>query len=366
MDKTTDILQIKISKARENLPQESRNAIDSVSWKLILGGINKNYSEDQINTLQMETELLLCGLMETKDFPGELETRMKLSRAEVLLLLGEMDKLIFKKIQEDLEKRLSQKEKIVNQNRKFVFDPRFQQLPRENQEAISFSNWKEKLAETTQQFKINIEKQGLLEEITAKTLSGEIKASDYGNELKSKIELDDNETKKLVDLINEKIFKNIKEFLMSGSIKKSTAPTPPYLKKKEIPLTPVIIQEKENFKPTPSILVSNIDTKEAPIIQSFDKPKIDPYREHGIEIVEEDSLEGSAKDIYISNKNKETIKSIEERGDPSLTDVTRHSYVKPSIMANKLMNKTLSNNTVTDYSVPKISGTLHDPYHEEI
>ncbi len=367
MDKTTDILQIKIARAREAMSQESRNAVDSVSWRLILSGINKNYSQDQIETLQMETELLLCGLIKTEDFPKELETRMRLSHAEVLLLLAEMDKLIFKKIQEDLEKRLAQKEKEISLNRKFVFDPRFGHLPRENQEAISLSGWKEKLFEIAGQFKISIDKQGVLEETTAETLAGRIKAVDYGNELKTRIGLDDAKNKELVDVINEKIFKNIKELLVSGSIKKKVAPPPPYKKTVTSEQTTITTtkEKAETPKPSTTMFVENIKIpEEKPVIKEYTKEQVDPYREHGIEIVEEG--ESEPKEDLASIKNRETIKSIEEKSGVPLVNKAPNSYVKPSIMANKLMNKTVSNNTVTDYSLPKITGTPHDPYHEEI
>ena len=378
MDKIIDTLQIKISKARENLSQESRNAIDSVSWKLILEGINKNYTAGQILELQTETELLLCGLVATNDFPKELEERLKISRAEALLLLGEMDKQIFKKIQLDLERRLDQKEKAKNFNKSFVFDPRFQHLQRHNQEAIFSSDWKQKLLEVTAQFKINIEQQGFLEDITADTLAGTIHASDYEKELKSKIGLPDDKNKEMVAVLNEKIFKKVKELLMANDAKKSIAPPPPYMNKKETPKVSLDILPEDTKVEPPHMVVQNIDIKKENEIELHkeedikkENSKVDMYREHGIEIISGDDFSteksfASAKDEYIANKNKEMIKSIEAKGDSDIVRAEKHSYAKPSIMANKLMNSTISNSSVTDYSLPKIGGAPHDPYHEEV
>lgn len=36
MENTVDLLQIKIDKAREELPEESRQAIDAMDWKNII------------------------------------------------------------------------------------------------------------------------------------------------------------------------------------------------------------------------------------------------------------------------------------------------------------------------------------------
>ena len=112
MDKLTDTLDIRIAKAKENLSEESRDAINAVSWKLILSGINNAYSSDQLESLETETELLLCGLLSTEDYPRELESRMHLNKSEVEILINEIDKLIFKKIQEGLEKRLGVVKKV--------------------------------------------------------------------------------------------------------------------------------------------------------------------------------------------------------------------------------------------------------------
>ncbi len=367
MENTGDTLQLQILNAKKELPEISVAAIDAINWKSTLRDISKKYSPEQQESLEIETELMFCGLVGIEDFPTELENRMKLSHTEVLLLLAEMDKQIFKKIQEDLEKRLAQKEKEVSMNRKFVFDPRFGHLPRENQEAISLSGWKEKLFEIAGQFKISIDKQGVLEETTAETLAGRIKASDYGNELKTRIGLDDAKNKELIDVINEKIFKNIKELLVSGSIKKKVAPPPPYKKTVTSEQTTITTtkEKTETPKPSTTMFVENIKIpEEKPAIKEYTKEQVDPYREHGIEIVEEG--ESEPKEDLASIKNRETIKSIEEKSGVPLVNKAPNSYVKPSIMANKLMNKTVSNNTVTDYSLPKITGTPHDPYHEEI
>lgn len=107
-----DLLEIKISEARSALSKESREAIDNVNWKLTIQEMNKRYSPEQLENLETETELLLCGILNPEDYPKELETRMRITKEESELIINEMDRLVFKKIQEELEKRINNKEEI--------------------------------------------------------------------------------------------------------------------------------------------------------------------------------------------------------------------------------------------------------------
>lgn len=108
MEKTIDTLQPIIIEARNNLTRETRESIDSVNWKLIILEMAGKYNEEQLVTLETETELLLCGILSPEEYQKELGSRMMLTKEEVSLLLEEMDKLIFKKIQGELERKLAQ------------------------------------------------------------------------------------------------------------------------------------------------------------------------------------------------------------------------------------------------------------------
>lgn len=101
-----DLLQMKIEKAKAELPQETLSAIDAVDWKQTILGIRerKGYTFEQLGDLEIETELLLCGLLNPADYPKELETRMGLPRTHVDSLVAEMNELVFKKIKEELIK----------------------------------------------------------------------------------------------------------------------------------------------------------------------------------------------------------------------------------------------------------------------
>ena len=117
MTDTVDLLQIKIEKAKRELPLETVNAIDAVDWKTSILGLRakKGYTFEQLGDLELETELLLCGLVSPEGYPKELEKRMGISKAAADELVNEMNNLIFKKIREELIKNTERK-KIFQKN----------------------------------------------------------------------------------------------------------------------------------------------------------------------------------------------------------------------------------------------------------
>lgn len=327
-------LDIMINKAKENLSEETKAAINAVNWKLILSGINKKYNADQLENLETETELLLCGLVSTEDYPKELESRMHLHKTDVVSLINEIDKLVFKKIQEELESRLNggndKNGKIVYTNKPFVIDPRFISLPKEVQEAISYSGWKEKMYDIAKKFKLNIEQTGLLEEITTKVILNTIHTDQYENEIRSKIDLGDDKIKEMVAELNENVFKNIKKIMENASTstnEEKKIPTPPYVVKKEdvVPLPPV----------------------------SFSSP-----------------AKGAGGSEKPAQKEIEDI--LSKMPSPSMGNliVENTKKVDSNIITDKLFGNTTSKTTVSDYSLPKINNQTpersHDPYHEQI
>ena len=111
MDTTIDLLKIKIDKAKEALSEESRRAVDGVDWKTIILSMRteKGYSYTQLEDLETETELLLCGLINPEEYPKELEKRMGIPRAQVDELVNELNEKVFKKIREELIKNIERK-----------------------------------------------------------------------------------------------------------------------------------------------------------------------------------------------------------------------------------------------------------------
>ena len=100
MDDTIDLLQIKIENAKKKLSEDTLKAIAAVPWQaeIIKMRETKGYSFEQLGSLEIETELVLCGLLSPENYPKELENRMKLSKAQVNDLVNEMNKQVFSRI----------------------------------------------------------------------------------------------------------------------------------------------------------------------------------------------------------------------------------------------------------------------------
>ena len=111
MDDIIDLLQIKIEKAKAQLPENTLNAIAAVPWQaeILKMRETKGYSFEQLGDLELETELLLCGLLTPENYPKELENKMKISKAAANELVNEMNNLVFKKIREELVKNTERK-----------------------------------------------------------------------------------------------------------------------------------------------------------------------------------------------------------------------------------------------------------------
>ncbi len=116
MTDTVDLLQIKIEKAKANLPEETLNAISAVDWKAAILGMrqSKGYNFEQLGDLEIETELVLCGLLSPEDYPKEIEKRMGISKMAASELVNEMNMLVFKKIKEELIKNSERKKIFAN------------------------------------------------------------------------------------------------------------------------------------------------------------------------------------------------------------------------------------------------------------
>jgi len=117
---TVDLLQIKIEKAKENLPTDTLNAIAAVDWRETIRAMQarRKFNLEQLGDLELETELVLCGLTDPADYPKELEERMGISKSAANELVEEMNELVFKKIREEL---------IKNTERKKIFQKRMEE-----------------------------------------------------------------------------------------------------------------------------------------------------------------------------------------------------------------------------------------------
>jgi len=230
MDNQIDQLEIEISKAREKLSLKSREAIDAVDWKQIISGMNIKFNSEQLEDLKTETELLLYGLTATENFPKELENRLKISKNEVILLINELDRLIFKKIQLELENRL--KGITTQTNKTLIFDPRFINISKSTQEAIAMSDWQNNIHDIAKKYKLSIDKIDPLEKLTVQIITGEIDVGKYKNDIIQQLGLSVDDSNNLITDVDNKILKIIKENLkISLSRNEDKVPLPPYSSK---------------------------------------------------------------------------------------------------------------------------------------
>ena len=111
MDNEIDLLQIKIDEAKKQLSEDTLAAIATVPWQaeILKMRETKGYTFEQLGDLELETELLLCGLVSPSDYPLELQNRMQISKAAANELVAEMNELVFAKIKEEMIKRTERK-----------------------------------------------------------------------------------------------------------------------------------------------------------------------------------------------------------------------------------------------------------------
>lgn len=111
---TKDLLQIKIDQARAQLPEDTLRAIDAVDWRAAILELRqkKGYTIEQLENLETETELVLCGLVIPENYPRELEKRMGLSKNQVNDLVSFMNNQVFSKIREALIKNTEGKKEM--------------------------------------------------------------------------------------------------------------------------------------------------------------------------------------------------------------------------------------------------------------
>lgn len=118
MDDDVDLMQIKIEKAKSQLSDDTLNAINSVDWKAAILKLRetKGYSFEQLGDLELETELVLCGLLSVADYPKEVRTRLKLGEAQTNELVNEMNEQVFSRIKEELIRRTERKKIFAQKN----------------------------------------------------------------------------------------------------------------------------------------------------------------------------------------------------------------------------------------------------------
>jgi len=328
-----DSYQNKIDEAMAKLPEESRQAINNINWKLLILSLKK-YTPDQLDDLEVETELLLCGITKPEDYPIELEDRLHLTKEDVISLIKEMNTLVFQKIEMELKRILDGKEKF--KNKQATLDPRFSKLPKDVGQAIAQSGWQDNLYGISQKYKLNIEQMGIFENDTVKLITNEILPNNYESILASDLKISEDTLKSLVSEVNDKIMLNIRELLKKvvdnkeGGVEKSAfgfdkIPLPPYSKIKSDhrePIAPLRINNEPEVKE---------QLKQVPIINK------------------------QPVNIIIKDNNKDILPPVPPKIEK----------IPTNIIEEKLNNLTISDKTIpVDTDKVTVNNKPSDPYRE--
>ncbi|NVN96661.1 hypothetical protein HXX01_00165 [Candidatus Nomurabacteria bacterium] len=411
MDQTQ--LQEKIALYYQKLPEETKVLFAGMSWLETLKELDTKYglNDEQIKSLGTETTILLLGIISPEDYEQTLKTEVKLDGTKTEDLIREIDEKILKDISPKLYEAFNKNIGELAENKYGAgFLDKFAKLPDEVKAAINDSSYQATIYEIGNKYALGIDKIGELEDITTKALVGLLKIEEYESTLKSKLGLSDDKNKEMVAELNEKIFKNIKELMKNNPIQKGKVPPPPYKKtvmgeqsptvgaptKREIPkpakitinepinteaskpaIAPIVIKNIE----VPKEITSSAANQESsnivsPIATKYTSDQVDPYKEHGIEIISEENATVEKEPL---DKYKEIIKTPEIKTEEVLNTVVKESvpqnnvsadimsnFNKPNIMTDKLAGKMANPATVSNYALPKMGGGSHDPYHEEI
>lgn len=109
-------MQIKIDEARLRLPEVTRQAIDAVDWRGAIMQIRNREGYDfiQLGDLEMETELVLCGLANPEEYPRRIEKALRLTHEAAQKLVADMNERVFKKIKEEMIK-IAENQKVASE-----------------------------------------------------------------------------------------------------------------------------------------------------------------------------------------------------------------------------------------------------------
>ncbi|MFA6000050.1 MAG: hypothetical protein WC783_03690 [Candidatus Paceibacterota bacterium] len=214
-------LQEKIALYFSKLTPKAQASFSSMLWLEILKKIADKYSLDskQVETLSTETTLMLLGVVHTEEYEKVLYGELGLPKEIVAKILGEVNTSILQGIREELndvyQKNTNELEKA--QDKKYEeMDKRFQTLPKDIQDVVGQIGYHDSLYKIFEENKLNIEQMGILENTVMDVLLGNIRVEKFKDALKANLGLEEEKIQKIVATVNEKIFKEVKNKVISA------------------------------------------------------------------------------------------------------------------------------------------------------
>lgn len=220
MDK--EELQQKIAFFYSKLPPKAQGVFSSMSWLETLKTISKKYglNETQTETLGTETTLVLLGIIHPVEYEEALTKELGLGDNTVEKILIEIEESILKTVRPELLMAFeSNKNGEVEEEPEIIekLDTRFEKLPKEVENVIKETKYQAILYSIAKEYNLTVAQMGILEKSVTNLIAGSIHPDKFEDSLGSGLKMPLEITRKIVNDINERIFKKIREGLMKNS-----------------------------------------------------------------------------------------------------------------------------------------------------
>ena len=122
----TDILQQKIKDEILKLPKVKQDAINSIDWIKKVEEIGQKFGiiDEEVEKLQLETGLILSGMVNLNDLPYDIENRIGLNEDDVKKIIDELFQKVFDPIAfvitNDIKNNLDHKKTKWDQTVNFI------------------------------------------------------------------------------------------------------------------------------------------------------------------------------------------------------------------------------------------------------
>ncbi len=278
-------LQQKIALYYSKLPPSVQVLFSSMKWLETLRIISRKYglNDKQTETLGTETTLVLLGIIHPVEYEEVLTKELGLSTDSTDRMLVEIEESILKTIRPQLSQAFEANKSAESGEAPYVgsdLDPRFDKLPTEIKNIIKESNYQETLYNAGKEYNLNVAQMGILETAVTDLTVGSIKPDAFENFLKANLGIAPETVRKLVNELNDQIFKKIREALVRNTERKE-----------------VLERDRDTTKQEEALIFEN--KRDTAILN-----------EHGIEIVPE-KLEITGRQQPVINK-EEILKKVEE------------------------------------------------------
>jgi len=219
-------LQEKIALYYSKLPPEAQKVFSDMKWLETLKTISIKYGLDakQIETLSTETTLILLGIIHPVEYEETLTKELGLSENSTEKILLEIEESITKGIRPQLVKTFeankeSETETIPEVGQKP--DARFDKLPKEIENIVKESNYQTALYNISRNYNLNVEQMGILENTIVDLITGKIHPDEFEGFLENGLRLELNTLNKLVNDVNNQIFRKIRAKLEASTTQNS-------------------------------------------------------------------------------------------------------------------------------------------------